>query len=72
VKSTTAYGVGADTAAQLLINAGANPHRPHSEAAFAALVRGGAGNPGPVSALDVVNCTRPVRHLFLRLQPRTH
>ena len=32
-----AYGVGADTAAQLLITAGANPYRLHSEAAFAAL-----------------------------------
>jgi transposase len=32
-----AYGVGADTAAQLLITAGANPHRLHNEAAFAAL-----------------------------------
>ncbi|OBA99965.1 transposase [Mycolicibacterium fortuitum] len=32
-----AYGVGADTAAQLLITTGANPHRLHSEAAFAAL-----------------------------------
>jgi transposase len=32
-----AYGVGADTAAQLLITAGANPHRLHHEAAFAAL-----------------------------------
>jgi transposase len=32
-----AYGVGADTTAQLLITAGANPHRLHSEAAFAAL-----------------------------------
>ena len=32
-----AYGVGADTAAQLLITVGANPHRLHSEAAFAAL-----------------------------------
>ncbi|MCV7198122.1 IS110 family transposase [Mycobacterium angelicum] len=32
-----AYGVGADTAAQLLITAGANPHRLHSEAAFAVL-----------------------------------
>lgn len=32
-----AYGVGADTAAQLLITAGVNPHRLHSEAAFAAL-----------------------------------
>jgi transposase len=32
-----AYGVGTDTAAQLLITAGANPHRLHSEAAFAAL-----------------------------------
>ncbi|MHA7663044.1 IS110 family RNA-guided transposase [Mycolicibacterium sp. HS_4_1] len=32
-----AYGVGADTAAQLLITAGANPHRLHSEAAFTAL-----------------------------------
>lgn len=32
-----AYGVGADTAAQLLITAGTNPHRLHSEAAFAAL-----------------------------------
>ncbi|WP_418005417.1 IS110 family transposase [Mycobacterium sp. PDNC021] len=32
-----AHGVGADTAAQLLITAGANPHRLHSEAAFAAL-----------------------------------
>ncbi len=32
-----AYGIGADTAAQLLITAGANPHRLHSEAAFAAL-----------------------------------
>ncbi len=33
----SAYGVGADTAAQLLITAGANPHRLRSEAAFAAL-----------------------------------
>ncbi|MGV0852610.1 transposase [Mycolicibacterium phlei] len=32
-----AYGVGADTAAQLLITAGANPHRLRNEAAFAAL-----------------------------------
>lgn len=32
-----AYGIGPDTAAQLLITAGANPHRLHSEAAFAAL-----------------------------------
>jgi transposase len=32
-----AYGVGADTAAQLLITAGANPHRLRSEAEFAAL-----------------------------------
>ena len=32
-----AYGVGADTAARLLITAGANPQRLHSEAAFAAL-----------------------------------
>ncbi len=32
-----AYGVGANTAAQLLITAGANPERLHSEAAFAAL-----------------------------------
>jgi len=32
-----AHGVGSDTAAQLLITAGANPHRLHSEAAFAAL-----------------------------------
>jgi transposase len=32
-----AYGVGTDTAAQLLITAGTNPHRLHSEAAFAAL-----------------------------------
>ena len=32
-----AYGVDPDTAAQLLITAGANPHRLHSEAAFAAL-----------------------------------
>lgn len=32
-----AYGVGSDTAAQLLITAGLNPHRLHSEAAFAAL-----------------------------------
>ncbi|BBZ55230.1 IS110 family RNA-guided transposase [Mycolicibacterium phocaicum] len=32
-----AYGVGPDTAAQLLITAGANPHRLHSDAAFAAL-----------------------------------
>jgi transposase len=32
-----AYGVGPDTAAQLLITAGTNPHRLHSEAAFAAL-----------------------------------
>jgi transposase len=32
-----AYGVGSDTAAQLLITAGANQHRLHSEAAFAAL-----------------------------------
>jgi transposase len=31
------YGVGSDTAAQLLITAGANPHRLHSEAASAAL-----------------------------------
>jgi transposase len=33
----SAYGVGPDTAAQLLITAGANSHRLHSEAAFAAL-----------------------------------
>ncbi len=32
-----AYGVGTDTAAQLIITAGTNPHRLHSEAAFAAL-----------------------------------
>lgn len=32
-----AHGVGSDTAAQLLITAGLNPHRLHSEAAFAAL-----------------------------------
>lgn len=32
-----AYGVGPDTAAQLLITAGTNPHRLHNEAAFAAL-----------------------------------
>jgi transposase len=32
-----AYGVGSDTAAQLLITAGLNPHRLRSEAAFAAL-----------------------------------
>lgn len=32
-----AHGVGADTAAQLLITAGTNPHRLNSEAAFAAL-----------------------------------
>ncbi len=32
-----AYGVGPDTAAQLLITAGTNPHRLHSEAAFAML-----------------------------------
>lgn len=32
-----AYGIGADTAAQLLITAGANPHRLRTEAAFAAL-----------------------------------
>ena len=32
-----AYGVGPDTAAQLLITAGANQHQLHSEAAFAAL-----------------------------------
>lgn len=32
-----ANGVGPDTTAQLLITAGANPHRLHSEAAFAAL-----------------------------------
>ena len=32
-----AYGVGSDTAAQLLITAGSNPHRLHSEAAFPAL-----------------------------------
>lgn len=40
-----AYGIGADTAAQLLITAGANPHRLHSEAAFAALC-GAAPVPG--------------------------
>ena len=33
----TAYGVGADTAAQLLATAGANPHRLRNEASFAAL-----------------------------------
>src|ERR1700759_1050135 len=32
-----AYGIGSDTAAQLLIPPGATPHRLHSEAAFAAL-----------------------------------
>jgi len=32
-----AYGVGADTAAQLLVTAGANPHRLPNEASFAAL-----------------------------------
>ena len=32
-----AYGVGADTAAQLLITAGTNPHRLRNEASFAAL-----------------------------------
>lgn len=32
-----AYGVGPDTAAQLIITAGTNPHRLHSEAAFAML-----------------------------------
>lgn len=39
-----AYGVGADTAAQLLTTAGATPHRLHSEAAFAALA---APHPSP-------------------------
>jgi hypothetical protein len=39
-----AYGVGADTAAQLLITAGANPHRLHSEAAFCRAVRCGSGS----------------------------
>jgi transposase len=33
----SAYGVGADTAAQLLATAGTNPHRLRSEASFAAL-----------------------------------
>jgi transposase len=33
----TAYGVGADTAAQLLVTAGTNPHRLRNEASFAAL-----------------------------------
>ena len=32
-----AYGVGPDTAAQLIITAGTNPHRLHNEAAFAML-----------------------------------
>ena len=32
-----AYGVGPDTAAQLIITAGANPQRLHSQASFAAL-----------------------------------
>lgn len=32
-----AYGVGADTAAQLLVTAGTNPHRLRNEASFAAL-----------------------------------
>ena len=32
-----AYGVGADTAAQLLVTAGTNPHRLRAEASFAAL-----------------------------------
>jgi transposase len=32
-----AYGIGPDTAAQLLVTAGANPHRLRSEASFAAL-----------------------------------
>jgi transposase len=32
-----AYGVGPDTAAQLLVTAGTNPHRLHNEASFAAL-----------------------------------
>jgi transposase len=33
----TAYGVGPDTAAQLLVTAGTNPHRLRSQASFAAL-----------------------------------
>ena len=33
------YGVGPDTAAQLLVTAGANPHRLRTEASFAALCR---------------------------------
>jgi transposase len=33
----TTYGVGADTAAQLLVTAGTNPHRLRTEASFAAL-----------------------------------
>ena len=33
----SAYGVGADTAAQLLVTAGTNPHRLRNEASFAAL-----------------------------------
>ena len=33
----TAFGVGPDTAAQLLVTAGANPHRLRTEASFAAL-----------------------------------
>lgn len=42
-----AYGVGPDTAAQLLITAGTNPHRLRSEAAFARLC-GVAPHPGLV------------------------
>jgi transposase len=42
-----AYGVGADTAAQLLATAGTNPHRLRNEACFAAL-RGAA--PVPASS----------------------
>src|SRR5258707_178007 len=42
-----AFGVGPDTAAELLIVSGDNPRRVHSEAAFAALCR---GSPLPASS----------------------
>jgi len=43
----TTFGIGADTAATLLVAAGDNPHRLHSEAAFAALC---GTNPIPASS----------------------
>jgi transposase len=55
-----AYGIGADTAAQLLATAGTNPHRLRNEACFAALC--GAA-PVPASSGKIT------RHRFHPPQP---